>query len=39
MERVNFKGNSLFWKSKFTVGSYPYHYQIEKDARAKVQSA
>ena len=37
--KVNFKGNSLFWKSKFTVGSYPYHYQIEQRMQGKSSKA
>jgi len=28
--KLNFKGNSLFYKASFQVGSYPYFYQIEQ---------
>jgi len=37
--KINFKGNSLFWKSKFTVGAYPYHYQIEQRMQGKSSKA
>ena len=28
--KLNFTGNSLFYKASFQVGSYPYFYQIEQ---------
>jgi len=37
--KLNFKGNSLFWKSKFTVGAYPYYYQIEQRMQGKSSKA
>ena len=37
--KINFKGNSLFWKAKFAVGSYPYFYQIEQRMQGKSSKA
>ena len=28
--KLNFAGNSLFYKASFQVGSYPYFYQVEQ---------
>ena len=37
--KINFRGNSLFWKAKFSVGSYPYFYQIEQRMQGKSSKA
>ena len=37
--KINFKGNSLFFKAQFTVGAYPYNYQIEQRMQGKSSKA
>ena len=37
--KINFKGNSLFFKAQFSVGAYPYNYQIEQRMQGKSSKA
>ena len=37
--KINFKGNSLFFKAQFLVGAYPYNYQIEQRMQGKSSKA
>ena len=37
--KLNFTGNSLFYKAKFQVGNYPYFYQIEQRMQGKSSKA
>ena len=37
--KLNFTGNSLFYKASFQVGSYPYFYQIEQRMQGKSSKA
>ena len=37
--KLNFTGNSLFYKASFQVGNYPYFYQIEQRMQGKSSKA
>ena len=37
--KLNFIGNSLFYKASFQVGNYPYFYQIEQRLQGKSSKA
>jgi len=37
--KLNFVGNSLFYKASFQVGNYPYFYQIEQRLQGKSSKA